>query len=994
MEEVKAHLILDRKSFSVLRRGTLADGDLLTRTKFNYAAEVGTGLSSALIVAVVRWVARAFAEAPLAIRDPEWELQYKHRLLDLWRAPNPWYGERILRAALAVDYTLNGNAYLWISERDGAKRPTQLVYMPYGQITPKGTEAQLITHYERGGVREPIPLADMIHFRQGLDPLDMKLGLSPLRALLREIFTDDEAANFTASVMRNMGFAGVVVQPESEDDHFGPKARERFKRYFRRMFRGDLRGEVLVTSARVKIGQQEIDLSKLDLGALRDIPEERVTAVTGVPAAVVGFGSGLQQTKVGATLEELRKLAYNNAIIPMQTDMTEELTRRLLPEFEARDGYAVVFDNSEVQALQEDANKRADRYGRLYTAGVITRGLALRALGEEATEADEVYRTSVADVFVRAGDMPEPQTEEEDVPEELMAQRAYPPTKSAAGLRRQRLDRRLLADFRTLSRKWAGELRAHFDALGEELSRAWVAEQKVYAGGNGRKADPESIDMEDRRIIESLLLAHRPELPDFGPVYLRIARRTVAGIETVMGLGVMLDDPLEREILQLGGTRRGLIDMEGETREALFKALAAAREEGLGVDATARRIRDGIASGPWADVRTRATVIARTETKYAQNASSMEVYSRAENVTGIQIFDAQLGDTDEPCLQANGKIVPIAEAASIEMLLHPNCFPGSTVVMAPQLTGTFARYFEGELIVLRTAEDQLLSCTPNHPILTDRGWRAAGMLREGEYVISCRDHQGIAGLFNDDQMPTSIEDVARAFRVSCDVTASTMPGATPQFHGDGFESEISVVRANRTLEVSDTEHAAESARERADAQLSTLARSGALDLLGRTVFPPSRGFMSGSRQAQSLGWGSTGHVQGLRLRQRSEFVPVRVKGFAERGRRHSEGRGDLISAFAGDVAPIQTGVVSRGVAQRTRVATIEQVTSERSISDANTSSDILQRFAGLVSLVKVIEIRRRPFAGHVFNLQTVQGWYIAEGLCVHNCTRSVAPVVG
>jgi len=695
MDEFKAHLILDRKSFQVLRRVSPngGDGELLSRTKFDYANAVGTGLDSALIIAVVRWIARAFSEAPLAIRDPEEELQSKHPLLDLWRRPNPWYGERILRGALALDYTINGNAYLWIAERDGAKRPTQLLYLPSWEITPEGSKTDLITSYKRGGTQEPIPASDMVHFRMGLDPKDMRLGLSNLRPLLREIFTDDQAAHFTASVLRNMGFAGVVIQPEEEGDRLSPKAAQRFKRYFARMFRGDNLGEALVTSARIRIGAQEIDLAKLDLGALRDIPEERVTAVTGVPAAVVGFGTGLQQTKVGATLEELRKLAYNNAIIPMQADICEELTRKLLPEFEPKPGYAVAFDNRDVQALQEDETKRATRYAQLYTAGVITRAAALRALGEEATPADEVYRTSVADIFLPVGTLPEdPEEPEPDSDEDgeeleppippkarLSPRKGYraPGEKSGApALRRRRLDRRFLADFETLSRSWSRELAKSFLAYGEEIARAWRAEQgKAWAAAT--KAEEPIIDDLDEvtpgRAFELLLMEHPPALPDYGPHFLRVARRTVAGIDDVLGLAVDLDEPMEREILRLGGVRKGLVDMDGETRDALFRALSDAREQGLGVDATARRIRDGIAAGPWPNVQTRATVIARTETKWAQNASSVQAYAGADNITGLQVFDAQLGDTDDPCMQANGRIVDKHTLGGLEMLEHPAC---------------------------------------------------------------------------------------------------------------------------------------------------------------------------------------------------------------------------------------------------------------------------------------------------------------------------------
>jgi phage portal protein BeeE len=54
---------------------------------------------------------------------------------------------------------------------------------------------------------------DVVHFRHGIDPNNPRKGLSPLASLFREIFTDDEAANFTASLLRNLGVPGVVISP-------------------------------------------------------------------------------------------------------------------------------------------------------------------------------------------------------------------------------------------------------------------------------------------------------------------------------------------------------------------------------------------------------------------------------------------------------------------------------------------------------------------------------------------------------------------------------------------------------------------------------------------------------------------------------------------------------------------------------------------------------------------------------------------------------------
>ena len=57
---------------------------------------------------------------------------------------------------------------------------------------------------------------------QGIDPNNTRKGLSPLASLYREIFTDDEAANMTASLMRNIGVPGVVLSPANTS---GPTGR-------------------------------------------------------------------------------------------------------------------------------------------------------------------------------------------------------------------------------------------------------------------------------------------------------------------------------------------------------------------------------------------------------------------------------------------------------------------------------------------------------------------------------------------------------------------------------------------------------------------------------------------------------------------------------------------------------------------------------------------------------------------------------------------------
>ena len=106
--------------------------------------------------------------------------------------------------------------------------------------------------------------------------------------------------------------------------------------------------------------------------------------------------------------------------------------------------------------------------------------------------------------------------------------------------------------------------------------------------------------------------------------------------------------------------------------EGFADALAEGRSLGEGPDALARRIRGLIPKGPWTDIETRARVIARTETKFAQNVSSVEAYRHSGVVEGVLVYDAQAGRSDGPCAEADGQVWTFEQAAG-NPLQHPNC---------------------------------------------------------------------------------------------------------------------------------------------------------------------------------------------------------------------------------------------------------------------------------------------------------------------------------
>ncbi|KKK67756.1 hypothetical protein LCGC14_2950860, partial [marine sediment metagenome] len=142
-------------------------------------------------------------------------------------------------------------------------------------------------------------------------------------------------------------------------------------------------------------------------------------------------------------------------------------------------------------------------------------------------------------------------------------------------------------------------------------------------------------------------------------------------VGSTFGIEFELTDQAQQRVLQEAGLRAGLLDLDAQTRDALFDALAEGRAEGLAGDNLARRIRESIEAGPWRDVETRARVIARTEGAHAANTSTLEAARAMPDTEHVQIFDDRLGDGDTQCATANGKIITITEAEAIG-LCHPN----------------------------------------------------------------------------------------------------------------------------------------------------------------------------------------------------------------------------------------------------------------------------------------------------------------------------------
>ena len=394
-------------------RGLSSFFDWLPGSQYDYEREAGSLWKNSIVLACLKWIETNFPEAPLVVfmkgagaGAQSLEAVEGHPLAALIRRPNPFYGPDLLWAGTLLDLAF-GDAY-WLKVRCATGEVVQLWWIPRGLIAPAWPEdgSVFISHYvySVNGQKRTLPVSEVVHFRDGVDPDNDRQGLGRLGSVLREVCTDNEAATLSAALSRNMGVPGVVISPESLPGAAGggassvslkPDARQEMEERWASKFTGDGRGRPFISALPLKVQPLGFSPADLAMDVMRRVPEERVSAVLGVPAIVAGLGAGLARSTF-ANYKEAREAAYENGIVPRQRLISVQLDVQLLPDFEpfvegGVKGHWVGFDLSNVRALQDDQDALFKRLTVAYQGGWILRSEARRKAGYAATADDDIY---------------------------------------------------------------------------------------------------------------------------------------------------------------------------------------------------------------------------------------------------------------------------------------------------------------------------------------------------------------------------------------------------------------------------------------------------------------------------------------------------------------------------------------------------------------------------------------------------------------------------
>lgn len=265
------------------------------------------------------------------------------------------------------------------------------------------------------------------------------------------------------------------------------------------------------------------------------------------------------------------------------------------------------------------------------------------------------------------------------------------------------------------------------------------------------------------------------------------------------------------------------------------------------------------------------------------------------------------------------------------------CLPGDTrIPFADGVRKAYRRWYCGQLTEFVTASGKTLRATPNHPVLTSNGWIASGALQKGDDVIEVASNGiDVTKVINENSAIPRISEIFCALSETATVVRKV--GIRDWFHGDGIvDSDVDIVNTARPL------------------------MFGLESMKAKFV--------------QQFDFSDTDDF-GFRISAFYSFIERCATATAS-----LMGLSDQKLFFS---------VAHAGAAQESRLGIVAQfephVSCQHASRHIESFRDAQQAFPFEVRVTRIVDIKNRAWSGHVYNLETNNSAYIAEGIVTHNC---------
>jgi HK97 family phage portal protein len=314
-----------------------------------------------------------------------------HPMLRVFREPAPRVTEKTLWKRFIQDGYTTGNA-IWEKVRAvGSDEVVELWRMEPGRtaIEPDQNGVPRRYLYSIMGKWWPIPAENILHWKFP-DPLQPYFGIPPIYSAFRDLSVDNELIDHFKVTLQNLAVPAVVLEHEEAIEE---EEAEEARRKWKMKYGGFRKGEPAVVGGGTKVNVIGMDMQKMAISELISTSESRIAMVHGVPMMLLGR-SGTLADPTRANYAEAKEHFYTDTVLPLLSEIAEELTAFLLSEWEGADQLEAMFDTTGIPVLQEAKLRRGTAASKLFTDGLVSRHESQRLAGVAVHGPDVFYRSS------------------------------------------------------------------------------------------------------------------------------------------------------------------------------------------------------------------------------------------------------------------------------------------------------------------------------------------------------------------------------------------------------------------------------------------------------------------------------------------------------------------------------------------------------------------------------------------------------------------------